>query len=342
MLLVLAVIAALVIAAGAAALLAGGDGDGDGGKDVASAPETTARAVTASAWEPLEDAELPRQQAPGAELGGKVWVFGGLTGETSARATPTVAAWDTSIDTWDVGPELPDPLHHAMAATYDGRLVVMGGWVPEGSDLDARESARVYVLEGDKWKRLPDMNSPRAAGAAAVVDDKLVVTGGKANGEVLATTEVFDGEEWKVVSDMPTPREHLAAVADDRYFYAVGGREGTSSANLSSLERYDPEEDSWEELAPMPEPLGGLGAALARGTIVAVGGENSTLSLDNVFLYDVARDEWRKGESLPEARHGMTVVAVDDAVYALGGSTEAGHEHSTAASEVLRLDDKGS
>ncbi|WAM19485.1 hypothetical protein [Rhodococcus sp. JS3073] len=36
------------------------------------------------------------------------------------------------------------------------------------------------------------LGEPRAAGAAAVVGDKIVVTGGQTNGKLVPNTEVFD------------------------------------------------------------------------------------------------------------------------------------------------------
>ena len=50
-----------------------------------------------------------------------------------------------------------------MAADYDGELVVMGGWVPEGADLTASASDKVYALREDEWVELPSMPAPRAA-----------------------------------------------------------------------------------------------------------------------------------------------------------------------------------
>ena len=54
----------------------------------------------------------------------------------------------------------------------------------------------------------------RAAAAAAVVGDKLVVAGGQNEKQLVPQTEVFDGQSWKDAADLPTPREHLAAMSD--------------------------------------------------------------------------------------------------------------------------------
>ena len=101
---------------------------------------------------------------------------------------------------------------------------MIGGFVP-GDELTSGQSDRVYALRGSGWEDLPRLNHPRAAAAAAVVDGKIVVVGGQADGKLVTQTEVFDGESWKDVADIPTPREHLGAASDGRYLYAVGGRD---------------------------------------------------------------------------------------------------------------------
>jgi non-specific serine/threonine protein kinase len=227
-----------------------------------------------------------------------------------------------------------------MAATYRGRLVVMGGWIPEGDVLSARSSNRVWELRGDRWQPLPPMNSPRVAGGAVVVGDKLVVAGGQNQGRLVPSTEIFDGKEWKKGANIPTPREHLGVVTDGRDAYAVGGRELASDKNVAALERYDPAKDEWEKLPGMPKPLGGLGAAFAAGRVVAVGAETPNGVLGTTLLYDVAREKWSSADSLPKARHGLSVAAVGRTVYALGGALQPGHTNSTNEADALTLEKK--
>jgi serine/threonine protein kinase len=327
---VVAALAALAVATGVIALAAGGGGDGEPAPPPQAAPPTRP-----SQWRDLANLDPGRQQAPATVLD-KIVMPGGLIGEgDNLRATNTVATYDPGIGSWDEDPPLPGPLHHAMAVTYGGHVVVMGGWVPEGPELTAETSNRVYQLNGDRWEPLPNMRSPRAAGAAAVVGDKLVVVGGQADGRLVPTTEIFDGERWTAGADMPTSREHLAAVSDKRYVYAIGGRDLKASANLKPLERYDPETDEWTRLAPMPDALGGLGAARIRGTIAAVGGEDESEVFGSLLLYDIGEDKWTRGEPMPKRRHGMGVVAVGNAVYALGGSDRLGHRSSSRVAELL-------
>ena len=326
----------------AVALLLGGGDD----PDVEPARNTppTPNTAPAAAWQALPPSPRPRQQAPGAVVGGKAWVIGGLHGGPDGNPTAlrSVTGLDLTIRQWSTGaPDLPVALHHAMAATYKGEVVVMGGWIPRGNDLAAISSNRVFAMRGQRWVELPSMKSPRVAGGAAVVGDQLVVTGGQANNELVPSTEVFDGKEWRVAADIPTPREHLAAGSDGRYVYAVGGRELDPGLNLKALERYDPRSDSWQRLPDMPAALGGLGAAFVQGRLVAVGGETSTDVLGTTLSYDIASERWSGAARLGTPRHGMTVVGFGDTVYALEGAREAGHFGSTGISEALSFKPRG-
>ena len=179
-----------------------------------------------------------------------------------------VEGYDPVINGWKSAPDLPVRLHHEMVVTYKDEIVVIGGWIPKGSDPSAEITDRVFALRADAGPSCPPCNGPRAAGAAAVVGDRIVVAGGQADGRLIDTTEVFDGEEWSIGAKIPTPREHLAAVSDGDYLYAVGGRALSPDKNSAALERYDPAADRWQRLADMPNARGGIGAAIADGQSV--------------------------------------------------------------------------
>lgn len=285
-------------------------------------------------WRALRDAPIARQQIAVAVQDGVIWVFGGLVGD---HATATVAGYDPPIDTWKTGPDLPIPLHNAMAVSYRGELVVLGGWQPEGSNLTAITSSRVFALRNGAWVELPELNWPRAAGAAAVVGDRIVVVGGQANGGLVSTTEVFDGTRWVGAAPIPTPREHLAAASYGRFIYAVGGRALSSDRNSAAMERYDPLRDEWERLPPMPTARGGLGAAVVDGRLIAVGGEQPTGVFDTVQAYDIASSSWSELAPLRTPRHGLGAAAVGSSLYAISGADRPTYAESSATTEVLTI-----
>jgi non-specific serine/threonine protein kinase len=322
----LAIAAAIV----AVVLVAGG---GDVAQHRPSPIPAVAPAPTDSGrWRALRTAPLARQQVASAVAAGRIWVLGGLTGKA---ATAQVQSYDPAIDTWTAGPDLPFPLHHAMAATNAGEVVAVGGWIPRGPALTAVTSNRAFVLKDGRWAPLPGLEHPRAAGAAAVAAGRVVVVGGQDAGRLVPSTEVFHDGRWKEGAAIPTPREHLAATSDGRYIYAVGGRVLSSDKNSAALERYDPIEDRWTKLPSMPIPSGSLGAAVVGGRLIVVGGEDPTKVLDAVQAFDLRTRRWSTLAPMRTPRHGMAVVAVGDTLYALDGARAPAHAESTSTAEAL-------
>jgi non-specific serine/threonine protein kinase len=328
-----AALASLAAIGVAVALLAGGGGGDDSG--AAEAPP--APPLDPSGWQPLRPALFEQQQMATTVLGNTAWLFGGLVGRgADPKATRRVQIFDTAIGNWTRGPQLPVPLNHAMAVVYKGNPVVIGGWIAKGSNLTDETSARVYELAGEKWRRLPSLKNPRAAGAAAVVDGQIVVVGGLGDDGPVDATEVFDGQSWEERARIPTPREHLGAASDGRYVYAVGGRDATST-DVALLERYDPAADDWTTLRPMQVARDGLGAAVTAGRLFAVGGERPTGVLDTVEAYDIRRGRWTTMKPLPRPRHGMAVVAARGRLFALVGALGRAHTDSTDVGDALSL-----
>ncbi|SHL27838.1 serine/threonine protein kinase [Pseudonocardia thermophila] len=300
----------------------------------AAAGAGTDPASTALTWSALTDVPLARQQVATTIADGVIWVIGGLT---NTEATAAVQGYDAAINAWKDATPLPVPLHHEMATTYNGQIVVLGGWQPSGAQLNAIENDKVYALASDRWTELPKLPGPRVAGGAVTVGNKIVVAGGQAGDKLVTGTDVFDGTKWVRGADIPTPREHLAMVSDGRYAYAIGGRALSSDKNSDAVERYDPETDTWTKLAPLPSPRGGIGAAYADGRIIVAGGEAPASVIDRVDQYDIAADSWSPLPSMKTPRHGLALAAVGGTVYAFGGAAKPSHEASVSVAESLVL-----
>ena len=141
---------------------------------------------------------------------------------------------------------------------------MLGGWRTEGANSKVATD-KVWRVVNSRWAELPPLLEPRAAAAAAVVDDRIIVTGGvNAAGELLTSTEVFDGGSWKPGAPIPTPRQMLGAASDGKLVYALGGSNGT--ADLATVESYDPAADAWTSLPELPGRRSDFGVATADGT----------------------------------------------------------------------------
>jgi hypothetical protein len=295
-------------------------------------PPTPDPAPTAG-WHLRHESLEAVQQIDAAVLDGRIWVAGGLT--DSHQATASTEFYDPTIDSWESGPPLPEPVHHAMLVNYRDQLVLIGGFQPLGDDPLGSASAQVLFLDATtgRWSPGPPLHHPRAAAAAAVVGDKIVVAGGRTGNpaQLVDQTEVFDGNSWHDGDPIPVPGDHLAAAGDPNYLYTVGGRTFTAGSNTTSVQRYDPTANRWIILPATPEPVSGAGAAIVDGQLIIAGGEGTTTVSSTVRAFDLTSPTatWTTLPPLNEGRHGLGVAAIGSTLYAIAGSTRAGHTAST-------------
>jgi serine/threonine protein kinase/N-acetylneuraminic acid mutarotase len=290
-------------------------------------------AETQAGWQPITNARVAREAVATTEADGTIWIFGGLGGD--GLVSGRHEGYDPAIDSWKGGDDLPVPVQHAMSVTWQGTPVVLGGWRTEGSNPKVATD-RVWRVVNSRWVELPPLLQPRAAAAASVVGNRIVVTGGvDANGKLVNTTEIFDGNGWALGTAIPTPRQMLGSASDSKVVYAVGGTNGTS--DLQTVEAYDPAANTWTTLPDLPEAGSDLGVAVADGRLVAVGGTSAGQVLASVAALDLATTTWASLPDMSTGRHGMAVAAVDKSVYAIGGSTGVGDGQVTSAAESLKL-----
>lgn len=291
-------------------------------------PTTEAQA----GWKPITNARIERDAVATTQADGTIWIFGGLgpDGAVSTRHE----GYDPAIDSWKGGDNLPVPVQHAMSVTWQGNPIVLGGWKTAGVNKVATD--QVWRVVSGRWVELPHLLQPRAAGAAAVVGDRIIVTGGvNADGAPLNTTEIFDGNTWTLGAPIPTPRQMLAGASDGKLVYAVGGNNG--NADLKTVEAYDPAANTWTALPELPEARSDVGVAIADQRLVAVGGLSAGQVLKTVAVFDLASRTWSGLPDMATARHGMAVAAVGKSVYAIGGSSDAGDGQLTSSAEALKL-----
>jgi serine/threonine-protein kinase PknK len=302
----------------------------DNSKHTSAASQPTTQAP--AAWKPITNARVSRDAAATTQVDGTIWIFGGI--RSDGAITGMQEGYDPVIDSWKGGDDLPVPVQRAMAVNWQGNPVVLGGLKTVGGKNVATD--QVWRVVNSRWVELPHLLQPRAAAAAAVVGDRLVVTGGvDSNGALLNTTEVFDGNSWSLGAPIPTPRQMLAAASDGKLVYTVGGTTGDS--DQVNVEAYDPAAKTWTTLPTLPQARSDLGVAIADGRLVAVGGVSGGQVLKSVSVLDLMTKTWDGLPDMATARHGMAVAPVEKSVYAIGGSTAGGDSQVTSSAEVLKL-----
>jgi serine/threonine protein kinase/N-acetylneuraminic acid mutarotase len=301
-----------------------------GGEAPSSPSQPTAEAQPG--WEPIADARVARDAVAATQADGTIWIFGGVG--ANDRVSGGHEGYDPAIDSWKGGQDLPVPVQHAMSVTWQDTPTVLGGWRTEGTNPKVATN-QVWRVVNSGWTELPPLLQPRAAAAAAVVGDRIVVTGGVANGRLLNTTEIFDGNSWKLGAPIPTPRQMLGAASDGKLVYVVGGTNGTT--DVAAVEAYDPAADEWTTMPELPVGRSDFGVAVTDARLVAVGGTSAGQVLKSVAALDLTTATWTDLPDMSTPRHGLAVAAVGKTVYAIGGSTGVANSQLASSAESLKL-----
>lgn len=210
-------------------------------------------AVVRYAPDGLVDASLklakPVRAAAAGIVGDVMLVVGGLT--AGDRPVATVQRLNLVTTEKSEGRPMPFAVAGATSVMFDGRLVVLGGYLA-GADgnITVVDRVQIYDPTQDLWRSSADgePNAPaplpvvRQAAAAAVLDGKIYLVGGVGTGGgLIPTTSVYDplANRWQSIAPLPTPRALLALAAFDGRLWAIGGRGGDRQP-ANTVEIYQP------------------------------------------------------------------------------------------------------
>jgi N-acetylneuraminic acid mutarotase len=178
------------------------------------------------------------------------------------------------------------------------------------------------------WTLGSPMPTPRTEIAAAIMDGKIYIVGGKTKTELTDVVEVYDpsSDTWSTnISRLPLPIDHIGLDTYNGKLYAVGGfiepDKGSHRRATNSLLIYDPVKNKWEEGEPMPTARAGLTAKFIDGILYAIGGSTGDnegqVGLNEA--YDPKTNSWTEKAPMPTARHHITSQLVDGKLYVIGG-----------------------
>ena len=91
------------------------------------------------------------------------------------------------------------------------------------------------------------------------------------------------------------------------YLYAVGGFDDASP--LDTVERFNPQTNTWQFMAPMHVCRGGVGLSALGGYLFAVGGHDGKAYLNTAEMYCPKTNVWTPVASMATSRAGAGVVA---------------------------------
>jgi N-acetylneuraminic acid mutarotase len=246
-------------------------------------------------WTKLAEAPVIMHHFQPVSFNNKVYVLDAFSDGGFPDQIPMsdVYSYDTKLNTWEKGGEIPADRRRAGAgaAEYKGKLYLVAG-IKHGHSSGTNNLFDCYDPETKNWTIMPDAPHIRDHCFATVIKDKLYVVGGR--------NTSFRDPDNKV------------------QFFAK---------TVLDVDVYDFSSGKWSTLsAKLPMGSGGGNLVNLNNVLYYMGGERATETernapRKNTYYYDPSASKlWSETDSLHFARNGMAAAVLNNKIYAAGGS----------------------
>jgi N-acetylneuraminic acid mutarotase len=274
-------------------------------------PGARSERAQAAPWTRAPAMSHRRSYVAAAEWAGKIYVAGGMVGETG-RHLAVFQRFDPRRGAWTTLPRLPEPIRAGAAAAVNGWILVIGGSTPGGG---GRQVFAYDVVRG-RWERRAPLPEARYNHAAVALGDTVYVLGGVGGHGERSEVFAYDPrrDAWSDTTELPKPMHAFGAVVFRGRIWAIGGRR--DGRVLRSVWVYDPARGRWQRGPSLPKPMELLGATVAGDEIHAV--------WEGTYqIFDGRLRTWRQGPAPLVTRHALSAFAVGQVLYTVGGCTTA-------------------
>ncbi|HEX8828786.1 MAG TPA: galactose oxidase [Xanthobacteraceae bacterium] len=233
--------------------------------------------------------------------------------------SPAPAASDQGH--WTAAAPLPLPRSEMAWATSEGdRMHVIGGY---GAGQVARPYHHVFDATRGRWLEAAPI--PRGANhvGVAALDGVVYAFGGFVEQNRIAVPDcyayVVAEDRWHAIRPLSRgTRGAISVVAHQGLLHAIGGRDTRS---VDWHEVYDPANDTWKTLAPVPGPRDHAAAISLGNRIYVAGGRMDTFDFNTGMhvAYDPKADAWEERAPMPTPRSGHGGVAWRGKFFCMGG-----------------------
>uniref|UniRef100_A0A3P9IM73 Si:rp71-68n21.9 n=1 Tax=Oryzias latipes TaxID=8090 RepID=A0A3P9IM73_ORYLA len=193
-------------------------------------------------------------------LKGKLFAVGG---RNASGEIDTVECYNLKKNEWSFVSNMAEP-HYGHAGTVHGDLMYISGGITRDT---FQKELWCYDPVADTWSQRADMVELRGLHCMCTVGDRLYVMGGNhfrgsSDYDDVLGCEYYspDTDQWTVVAPMPRGQSDVGVTVFNGQIYVVGGYSWNSRCMVDIVQRYDPEENAWDRVFNVLEPLGGIRA----------------------------------------------------------------------------------
>ncbi|QHI70672.1 malectin domain-containing carbohydrate-binding protein [Tichowtungia aerotolerans] len=244
--------------------------------------------------------------------GGTPFVIGGTGFEALSNTTVSVGA-SNAVLTYVSSNRIRGIIPAKSNPTSDFLDIT----VTSGENVSVISNAFRYLPEPGsgtgEWTVLEDLPEPLAEVSAGVINGVLYVVGQGHPGTF--AYDFFSGAWITGLQARTYTGNHHAAEVIDGKLYLFGGLE----EDLSYVQIYDPETDSWSLGADVPWAGGSASTALIDGQVYLAGGIASNTTVTSNAVYNPATDSWTMLAPMPAGRNHAASATDGERFYIFGG-----------------------
>jgi hypothetical protein len=266
-----------------------------------------------------------KHMIPGQQLVRKsIIIAGGHNG--NAINSVEIFSWENK--TWTLLNPMSTCRSRASAVTYQGEVIISGGYDGEKSTDTMETSSCDASVE---WKispvKLPQLCQRHAA---VMYKDSLILSGGELGSGRETSDKIYEISmvppySTKILTTMPKPRyDHTMELFEDK-LYIIGGCGGGVK---DTVMMYNLVSKEWKMMTPLPFEVDEMATVLWQNNVIVLGGR----VLDTVVMYNLTTGEYKYLPSMKHKRRGCAAVVTGDVLVVMGGfNIESGYLKSAEA-----------
>ncbi len=231
-------------------------------------------------------------------------------------------------DVWYNVPFLNQGRRFHSSAVVDNKLYTIGGAIDFFNGVDivpkAIDTVECFSFVDSTWTIISPIPTARFIAAAATIDKKIYVIGGRSVEEMYNTIEIYNTETelWETADTMPFVRfGHAACVINDSIYLFGGYINGNNGPEIvNSIHAYDPKTGEWSLKSNMLNTRAYHQVVLRGDSVFILGGMNELDALSSVDIYNHGNNSIVPGTDMLFGRMHFGAALLKNNIYVFGGS----------------------